>query len=281
MFGYIRVSKPELKIKEYEMYKAVYCSLCKRLGKDYGIFSRFALSYDFTFTALTELALADEFCGTHCKKCTFNPFKKCTYCINDEHFAVSAAALIILGYYKIKDDLKDEKGFKKLLAILKKSLFNLSYKKAKKSFPDIDAISNEYFLNQEKAESIKNASLDDAAEPSSIMLSKLLPLCAKEENDKKVLAFLGRLMGRYIYLLDCLADRSRDIKKGAFNPISNLEPNEATNKIKAQLYIVINEAKNTFELLNIKRFKNILGNIIYVGLEDTMLSEINRLEKNK
>lgn len=280
MFGYIRVSKPELKIKEYEMYKAVYCSLCKRLGKDYGIFSRFALSYDFTFTALTELALADSFCGTKRKSCTFNPFKKCIYCVDDSHFALSSAALIILGYYKIKDDIKDEKGFKKLMAKLKKLLFNAPYKKAKKSFPEIDDISKEYFLNQEKAEK-NTSSLDDAAEPSSIMLSKLLPLCAREENDKKVLSFLGRLLGRYIYLLDCLVDRPTDIKKQRFNPISNLERQEAEEKIKAQLYIVINEAKSAFELLKIKRFKNILGNIIYVGLEDTMLCEIKRLEKNK
>jgi len=278
VFGYIRVGKPELKIKEYEMYKAVYCSLCKRLGKDYGIFSRFALSYDFTFTALMELALSDGFCGTKRKCCTFNPLKKCTYCINDEPFALSSAALIILGYYKIKDDLKDEKGFKRLTAKFKKLLFKRPFKKAGRKFPEIENISKEYFLNQEKAES-KNATLDDAAEPSSVMLSKLLPLCAKNENDKRVLSFLGRLIGRYIYLLDCLVDREKDIKKGAFNPLSNLEKQEAKEKIKSQLYIVINEAKNAFELLDIKRFKNILGNIIYVGLEDTMLYEIERLEK--
>ena len=280
MFGYIRVGKPELKIKEYEMYKAVYCSLCKRLGKDYGIFSRFALSYDFTFTALIELALADGFCGTKRKCCAFNPLKKCTYCVNDEHFALSSAALIILGYYKIKDDIKDEKGFKKLSAVFKKLVFNRPFKKAKRAFPEIEDISKEYFLNQEKVEGDKNASLDDASEPSSIMLSRLLPLCAKTENDKKVLTFLGRLTGRYIYLLDCLADRKKDIKKGAFNPLSVLDEKEATEKIKEQLYIVINEAKNAFELLNIKQFKNILGNIIYVGLEDTLLCEINKLEKN-
>ncbi len=280
MFGYIRVSKPELKIKEYEMYKAVYCSLCKKLGNDYGIFTRFALSYDFTFTALTELALADGFCATKRKSCTFNPFKKCVYCVDDSHFALSSAALIILGYYKIKDDIKDEKGVKKLWAKFKKLLFNAPYKKAKKSFPKIDDISKEYFFNQEKAEK-NTSSLDDAAEPSSIMLSKLLPLCARDETDKKVLGFLGRLLGRYIYLLDCLVDRQTDIKKGRFNPIGNLSSQEAEEKIKAQLYIVINEAKATFELLKIKRFKNILGNIIYVGLEDTMLCEIKRLEKNK
>ena len=51
MFGYVTVYKPELKVKEYEAYKGVYCTLCKRLGKDYGFLSRLTLSYDFTFLA--------------------------------------------------------------------------------------------------------------------------------------------------------------------------------------------------------------------------------------
>jgi hypothetical protein len=89
------------------------------------------------------------------------------------------------------------------------------------------------------------------------------------------------LLGRYIYLMDCLADRERDIKKNSFNPIKNISEDEAKEKIKGQIYIIINQAEKTFELLNVKRFKNILGNIIYVGLEDTMLSEIKRLEKKK
>ena len=59
MFGYIKIAKPELKVKEYEMYKAVYCSLCRELGKSYGFLSRLTLSYDFTFLALLNMSLKD------------------------------------------------------------------------------------------------------------------------------------------------------------------------------------------------------------------------------
>ena len=79
MFGYIRIGKPELKVKEYDMYKAVYCSLCRELGKEYGFFTRFTLSYDFTFLALLELSLREDFCGTHRKRCVCNPLKKCNF----------------------------------------------------------------------------------------------------------------------------------------------------------------------------------------------------------
>ena len=56
MFGYIRAAKPEMRIKEFELYKAVYCSLCKELGKSYGFLARLTLSYDFTFLALLNMS---------------------------------------------------------------------------------------------------------------------------------------------------------------------------------------------------------------------------------
>lgn len=281
MFGYIRVSKPELKIKEFEMYKAVYCSLCKKLGKDYGILSRFILNYDFTFTALLELALKDGGCPTQRKRCTFNPFKKCNYCCQTEPFSLSAGSLVILSYYKISDDIDDEKGLKKLWAVILKQIMKSPFKKAAKKYPLVAHLSENYYREQRLAESKENCSLDEAALPSSNMLSALLPLYAEKESDKKVLSFLGKLLGRYIYLLDCLLDREKDIKKDNFNPIKNLDYDNAKEKIKTQIYIVINEAEKAFELLDIKKFKDILGNIIYVGLEDTMNTEINRLENKK
>ncbi|MEE0946005.1 MAG: DUF5685 family protein [Acutalibacteraceae bacterium] len=281
MFGYIRASKPELKVKEYEMYKVVYCSLCKKLGKEYGFITRFALSYDFTFTALLELSFKDGFDGVCKKHCVFNPLKKCTYCKNDEAFSLSAAALVIFSYQKLCDDITDEKGLKRLTARLLKMLFGSAYRKADKNFPHISFIAKRYLEEQRNAEENENATLDSAAEPSSKMMSQLLPLCSDDEDNKKVLFYLGRLIGRYIYLLDAIADRSEDIKKGRYNPLALLSEEEAKEKIKTQLYIVINEAEKSFELLTIKRFRDILGNIIYVGLEDMMNAEFTRLEKRK
>lgn len=60
MFGYVRANKPEMKIKDYEQYKAVYCSLCRELGRSFGIVPRMTLSYDFTFLALLRLAVSKE-----------------------------------------------------------------------------------------------------------------------------------------------------------------------------------------------------------------------------
>ena len=63
MFGYVKICKPELKVKHYEAYKGVYCSLCKTLKKEYGVLASLTLNYDFTLLALTRLAFAEECCG--------------------------------------------------------------------------------------------------------------------------------------------------------------------------------------------------------------------------
>ena len=61
MFGYVRIFKPELKVREYEEYKAVYCTLCKTLGKEYGLVSRLLLSsmqhFIFCFAIVRRMVL--------------------------------------------------------------------------------------------------------------------------------------------------------------------------------------------------------------------------------
>ena len=74
MFGYVKVCKPELRVREYEEYKAVYCTLCKTLGKEYGVLSRVLLRYDATFyVLLRECALQAAMPCYKKGRCRFNP----------------------------------------------------------------------------------------------------------------------------------------------------------------------------------------------------------------
>ena len=52
MFGYIKPSKGQLRICEYEAYQAVYCGMCHVLQREYGTVSRLFLNYDFVFLAM-------------------------------------------------------------------------------------------------------------------------------------------------------------------------------------------------------------------------------------
>lgn len=274
MFGYIRVKKEELKIKDFEAYKAVYCSLCKRLGKSYGILSRFTLSYDFTFLALLNMSLKSNCVSFERKRCVFNPLKKCNYCKNSDEFDMPAAAAMIMIYYKILDNIEDEKGLKKIGAIILAPIFKRAYKKAEKKYPDIKEYAENYISSQINAESKENISLDEACDPSAKVLSKILPLCGETDREKRVLERIGYCLGRYIYLMDAANDLEEDIKKNRFNVLKALKSEDIVKTVEPQIYFCINEAAKAFELLDIKKFEPILGNIIYLGLEDVFIKEI-------
>lgn len=273
MFGYIRISKPELKVKEYDMYKAVYCSLCRTLGKKYGFLTRFTLSYDFTFLALLELALSKDFITVERKRCVCNPLKKCNYC-KEATLSFSAAAAIIMLYYKLSDDIQDEAFFKRSTSWFLRLIFSSAHKKAAAEFSSVEEVVKEYITVQKQVEKDSNASLDCAAEPTSVVLGKIFSMCSCDQMQKRVLERLGSLLGRYIYIIDAALDVEDDAKKGAFNPLGKINKQTAAERVVPQINIIISEAINAFELLEINRFKDILGNIIYVGIEDTVKKEL-------
>ncbi len=275
MFGYIRVMKPEMRVKEYEAYKAVYCSLCRKLGKSYGILSRLTLSYDFTFLALLEMSL-DSSCAQFEKKCcTFNPLKKCVYCKDEEHLELSAASAMIMLYYKILDNIDDEKGIKKLGFMLLRPIFSRAHKKAARKYPQIEEIVSAYISKQNELEKENCADLDTVADPTARAMAQILSLCSEDEAQKRVLDRLGYCIGRYIYILDAACDLEEDIKNGSYNVLKH-EHGDIFERVSPRLYVCINEAAKAFELLDIKKYQHILGNIIYLGLEDTFLKELKK-----
>ena len=52
--------KSELKVKEYEMFKAFYCGICKSMAKRIGNLPRITLNYDSTFLALILASLSSD-----------------------------------------------------------------------------------------------------------------------------------------------------------------------------------------------------------------------------
>ena len=275
MFGYVRVDKPELKVKEYEMYKAVYCSLCKCLGKHYGILSRFTLSYDFTFLALLNMSLKESFAQIEQKRCAFNPLKKCNYCKADDDLQMPSAAAMIMTYYKLLDNIEDEKGIKKIGYLCLKPILKSANKKAALKYPQIEKIVSDYIKEQATLEKDDCKEFDRIAHPTAEALSQICMLCSEDNSQKRVLERLGYCLGRYIYLMDAFCDLESDIKTGSYNVLKNKQKDEIKDFVASQIYFSINEASKAFELLDIKKYKSILGNIIYLGLEQTFKKEQN------
>lgn len=279
MFGYIKPFRPELRIREAEDYKAVYCGLCKELGRSYGIFARMTLSYDFAFMAMLFMSLDKNSCPDFEKcSCIAHPFKKQCRCLGNRAISLSARAAMILTYYKIKDDLSDKGFLKKIAALVLFPFAALARKKAL-SFGEeavfIDKAAAEMMKEQKALEERKTPLPDEAAEPTAKFLSKIIKLGGNPENER-ILERFGYLLGRYIYLCDALDDLEDDIKKGNYNPFI-FDGEKAVSEAKSALFLTTAELFDDLELLELDKYKEIVENTIDLGLK----AEIERIINKK
>ena len=170
MFGYIRPFRPELRIKEEEAYRSVYCGLCKELGKNYGVFARLTLSYDFTFLAILAMGLGQGEPSFSKVRCLANPLKQCVACRQDKITPAIAAKAMITLYYKSLDQLCDERLFTRLPVYAVFPLFRHAWKKARQTEPETERLAAEMTQKQAAAET-QQAGPDQAAEPTADFLA--------------------------------------------------------------------------------------------------------------
>lgn len=271
MFGYIRPYKPELKIREFEEYKGYYCTLCKTLEKKYGFFAKFFLNYDFAFLALLLISLEEEKSCYKKGKCTFNPLKKCSFCVNGENtFSFVADSSILFLYYKLKDNIEDENFFKKAAAFIAKLFVGGAYKKAAQKQPIIDKLIHKTIQKQNAIEKLAQITVGEAALGSAMLLAEVMYSPIKDEKRRRILYELGFHLGKWVYLIDALDDYKKDLKKNSFNPfIKSSEYGKDYEDVKKQAGGLLEECitgyENAFLLLDIKHNKYILENILFEG----------------
>ncbi len=264
MFGYVTVFKPELKVKEYEAYKGVYCTLCKEMGKEYGVLSRFLLSYDGAFYVMYKLGLSGDNISVKNSRCTFNPCKKCMKisCESDV-YKLASAITVVLAYFKLIDNLYDSSLFKRIFLRLIYPYFALLKNKAKKKYPEIFQAVNDGMKHQFEIESEENPSPDKSADPTAKMLSVLFAYGECGETKEKAEKF-GYQLGRAVYFLDAFDDYKDDIKENSFNPFKNTEDIVQDAYLSVNLSVgALSEELKKYEF---KNFSSIINNVIYEGL---------------
>ena len=264
MFGYVKAYKPEMKIKHYEEYRGVYCSVCRTLRRRYGVISALTLSYDYTFFAMMRLCTQEApFCFER-KRCPFNPAKKCNFCnCENEQLNYTADIAMIMVYYKILDNISDGGFFRKLLMYLILPIFGLYYKKARKYRPEADRIIGGAMKKQAEVEKNGTADIDIAADPTAEAMGALLSLGFDGECER-ILKRIGYLVGRWIYIVDALDDMSEDEKRNGYNPI--LLSGKTPDDIEKTLNMTAAEITAAYDLLNVKSFGSVINNIVYDGL---------------
>ena len=276
MFGYVRPFKPELKINEYEVYKGVYCGLCKELGRGYGQLWRFSLSYDFAFFAALSLAVHDTPVEFARQRCIAHPLHKrpCLCCCGDLSYV--AASAIAMLYYKWQDNLADSGFWKRLLLRLFGFPVRRAYRKAIRRYPALEPALAGTIGKQQEVEQDPACSFDRAAEGSSRALALLFEALTDDPGQKKVLHRFGFLLGRWVYLVDAVDDLADDRENGSFNPLllwaktREIKEEELIPTIRQHAEELLNvtyaEMALAYELIECGRYQSILQNILYLGL---------------
>lgn len=274
MFGYVEPDKPELKIREFDIFRGYYCSLCKTIGKRYGQLPRMTLNYDLSFLYVLLDAMNPVPVGGRRERCIAHPIKK-RFIVFSNKFAEYASDMnIILTYYNLRDKWNDEKN---IIGGTGALILKSAYKKAKKRHPEKCAAIEEHLMRLSLLESNACDSVDEAAEPFAAIMRELFE-CGyiNDEGQKKILGWMGYNLGRWIYILDAYDDLKDDIKQKSYNPLvkqydyKENDVDEFKESIKEALNFSLtfsmSEVEKSYSLLAIEKNKGILDNILYSGL---------------
>ncbi len=213
MFGYVRYDLPYLFVKDMNLYRAVYCGLCKGIGRSCGQRARLALTYDVAFLSAILHNIAGIDIKIERQKCFEHTIRKRPIAVADAMTEELGALNTVLAYCKLTDDIVDSGRGR-----VKRAFFKKGYKRAKKRYPTLVAILDGYMREQAAAET-ETASPDSAAEPSAQMMKAISDHFLREKATKATGELFWHL-GKWVYLIDALDDYDQDIKKKNFNPFA-------------------------------------------------------------
>lgn len=290
MFGYVRPFKPELKIKEFESYKSVYCGLCKAIGKGYGTVARTTLTYDMTFLAMLRMSVDEENVCTEHFRCALNPFKKKCRASGHRELDYAADASSLLFYYTVKDKIKDPGFLDKLQGIISFPLASYLRKRAMKRSIGLDEKISHALKKLSICETEKKANIDEPAAAFGEVLSDVMSFGIDNKNNHEILKRVGFFLGRWIYIIDAYDDLEKDIKEKSYNPVAllwgkgNISAHDikkvASEEISYTLTLSLHEALLALQLLDLRRFEGIIMNILERGLLSVQEGILFKEEKN-
>lgn len=296
MFGYIRVDRPELKVREDVLYKALYCGQCKAQKTCTGQCSRMSLSYDFVFISLVRMALTHETLPViSMKRCILHPLHRRPVAAPSPSLGYGAYTAALLTYHKIEDDRLDERGKKRLLANLVYPWTKHAHGKAITASADYGTLDMAIKQRLDAIHDVEKACLPTADQPAELfgqVMADIL-LCGDDlpPIEQKLAATIGRHMGRWVYLIDALDDFEEDRKTGRYNPFVCLYGNrplgdEHREQIRLALYREMGELERALDLFPSDGHSDIEGllyNIVSKGMprvtEDVLAGRFHAKQK--
>jgi hypothetical protein len=261
MFGYVRPALPELRLHEYGTYRAYYCGICKELGRQCGPFCRAFLRYDFVLLALAlDAAFETDARAVPCR-CPLLPLRRRNM-MRTEAVAYASDAHGLLLLVKSLDDRSDGGG----MGLLAKPLGALTRKAARRRPELMEAMTR--MLERQREAEREDAGHDSASEPFAAFCAAMFAPPEVPKRHAETLRWLGRNVGRWIYLADALDDFDRDEKRGGYNALLGAPREQAAESVLPEMNLCAQEALAAYELLPPHRHAQIVRNILEDGLFD-------------
>lgn len=301
MFGYVMPCTDELKVREYDLYRAVYCGICRSLGGAAGCLSRLTLTYDSVFLASLRYLAAGASPKIKDGRCPLHPLKKRHIAEDCDELRFAAAATVIMADGKIRDDVKDERGPKKLAAAAARpfvsGMASRAVRRGGDTFREMRDDVKKYVAELSSLEKENCPSLDRTAECFGSLMSRVFSAGCEDGEKRRILAEAGRSAGRFVYAADAADDLLRDKKKKRYNPLLLSWGDRATETIKIgkkqreTLARPVAEAVMTAAMLDLRRLPPavellteggdpglcaIVRNIVYLGMPDAMQRAVGR-----
>ncbi|MCD8361852.1 MAG: DUF5685 family protein [Lachnospiraceae bacterium] len=261
MFGYVTVHQSELKVREYETYRASYCGLCRSLKKRHGRIGQMTLSYDMTFIALLLTGLYEPQTRNGSGRCLAHPLYLHHYRENP-YFDYAADMNVMFTWYKCLDDWHDERKvsrwfFAQVLRPKMKKIRRLYPEKAERVQKELSELSR---LEQEGV-----CDVDQTAGHFGEIMAELFAY--REDEWTQTLRRMGFYFGKFIYLMDAYEDIEDDLKHGRYNPLADLYRKDTFEEDAQEiLKMMMAETSRAFEQLPILEDVEILRNILYAGV---------------
>lgn len=287
MFGYVTPYKMELKIKDYEMFKAYYCGLCISIKNNFSNLCRMTLNYDMTFLGILLDSLEYSKHKYVVTKCIAHPMKKKPKVIDNRALDYAAFCNVSLVYYKLLDDYNDDNSLsKKFISMYIKKFINKSKEDLSPILVNIEENIKKLSFLEKSGEII---SIDELSDPFASLTAFIVSYYYKNENFYNELYDLGYNLGRWIYIIDAFDDLKEDMEKHKFNAINkafNVEnlPYEDLiikegNRIEFNLIMSANSTSEALDKLPINKNKDLLFNILQLGLMNKIETIKSRSDK--
>lgn len=261
MFGYVVMNKPEIRFKDFDLYRSFYCGLCRELREKYGISGQITLTYDMTFVVVLLSALYEPPTQKGTTRCVIHPV--CRQSVRKNAATEYGADMnVLLTYYKCMDDWEDEKKFAALGygKILQRKNNRLSHRYPEKAEKIRKLL--------EKLSQMEKAGETDIDKMSGCFGRIMEEIFAwKKDVWEGSLRRMGFYLGKFIYILDAYDDVEKDVKNGNYNPFAEKYIMKGFDEqVRQLLVMMMAQTCREFEKLPIIKYTDILRNILYSGV---------------